>query len=81
MKTASILRFLASSLACLSLLHAEPETAPIPFSKIGVKATANYQGDAIGITPFDDQWARVIVKDTAGTDIPNRFGRVRVMAP
>jgi hypothetical protein len=41
---------LAVSLAFASLLHAETETAPIPFSEIGAKATADYQGDAIGIT-------------------------------
>lgn len=46
----NVLRLLAASLTCASLLHAETETAPIPFSEIGAKATADYQGDAIDIT-------------------------------
>jgi hypothetical protein len=33
---------------------ARAENAPIPFSEIGAKATADYQGDALGITATPD---------------------------
>ncbi len=40
------------ALALTGLAHAE--NARIPFSQIGAKATANYQGDALGITATPD---------------------------
>ena len=40
------------TLAITGLAHAE--NARIPFSEIGAKATADYQGDALGITATPD---------------------------
>src|ERR1035441_5263004 len=34
--------------------RAEPQPAAIPFSDIGARATANYQGDALGVTATTD---------------------------
>jgi hypothetical protein len=33
------------------------------------------------VESIDTQWERVVIEDTAGTGLPNRFGRVRVTAP
>jgi hypothetical protein len=47
--------FLAAlALALSGLARAENRSAPIPFSAIGAKATADYQGDALGIKATPD---------------------------
>jgi hypothetical protein len=53
--------------------------------------SSNLQGGAPGgwtnasstetVESIDTQWERVVIEDTAGTGLPNRFGRVRVTAP
>ena len=45
-----LLCFVALALAFGGLARAEDRSAGIPFSAIGAKATADYQGDALGIT-------------------------------
>ena len=39
---------LAAGLALAGSAHAANQSAPIPLSEIGAKATADYQGDALG---------------------------------
>ena len=41
-------------LACAASLYASADPAPIPFAEIGTKATAEYRGEAIGITTTAD---------------------------
>ncbi len=41
-------------LACAASLYASADPAPIPFAEIGAKATAEYRGEAIGITTTAD---------------------------
>ena len=50
------LQFLCLALACASadVAPAEPSSAAIPFAEIGAKATADYQGDALGISATAD---------------------------
>jgi len=49
------LAFLVSlALVLTGLARAENRSAPIPYSAIGAKATADYQGDALGITATPD---------------------------
>jgi hypothetical protein len=33
------------------------------------------------VQSIDTEWERVVIEDSAGTGLPNRFGRVRVTAP
>jgi len=44
----------ALALALIVPAHAETQPAAIPFSDIGARATANYQGDALGIKATSD---------------------------